>query len=107
MFISTIISPDDQCRRVDAPASSKKSTFDPVPAGTAPDRAALVLGSEACLWTENIPQEKVFEKTFPRLLAFSEAVWSPVASRNWDDFKERVAAHSLLLDAMGVSSFRV
>ena len=103
------ISPDDPMQDGWMPQLplQKVYSFDPVPAGTAPDRAALVLGSEACLWTENIPQEKVFEKTFPRLLAFSEAVWSPVASRNWDDFKERVAAHYLLLDAMGVSSFRV
>ena len=101
------ISPDDpmQAKWMPQLPLQKVYSFDPVPAGTDPGRAALVLGSEACLWTENIPQEKVFEKTFPRLLAFSEAVWSPAAARDWDCFRARAAAHSLLLDAMGISHF--
>lgn len=84
----------------------KVYAFDPVPAGATPEQAALVLGSEVCIWTEKIPQDKVNEKTFPRLMAFSESVWSLREVRDWEDFKKRVAIHNHLLDAMGVSYYR-
>lgn len=69
--------------------------FDPVPAGVTPDQAALVLGSEACLWTENVPESLVWAKTFPRLSAFAEVVWSPQAARQWPEFQARLAQHRL------------
>lgn len=99
------ITPDDRIKAEWMPELSlpKVYSFDPVPPGVTPEQAALVMGSEACLWTENIPDSKVHEKTFPRLLAFSEAVWSPQESRDWDNFEKRVATHLRWLDAMGVS----
>lgn len=67
--------------------------FDPVPAGATPEQAALVLGSEACLWTERVTENLVWPKTFPRLLAFAEVVWSPQAARQWPEFESRLARH--------------
>ncbi|MGV8092930.1 MAG: family 20 glycosylhydrolase [Mangrovibacterium sp.] len=50
-----------------------------------------VLGYQACVWTEEIPNEVQFEKhVFPALQAFSERVWS--TERDWDDFERRVRA---------------
>jgi hexosaminidase len=37
----------------------------------------------------------------PRLLALSEAVWSPKERRNWDYFKQKVSAQKLRLHTMG------
>lgn len=53
--------------------------FDPVPAEATEEQARLVLGSEASLWTERVPEERVTTKMFPRLFAFAEALWSPPA----------------------------
>ena len=102
------IAPDDPIRAKWMPELSlaKVYSFDPVPPGMTPEQAALVMGSEACLWTENIPEHKVYEKTFPRLLAFSEVVWSPQKSRDWLKFEKRVATHFRWLDAMGVTCWR-
>ena len=71
----------------------KVYAFDPVPAGLSPEQEKLVLGSEACLWTELVPQEKVFRKVFPRLLAFAEIVWSEKSKLNFEDFSKRSAIH--------------
>jgi hexosaminidase len=89
------VSLDDPLKRSWMPELplAKVYSFDPVPAGTTPEQAALVMGSEACLWTEIIPEEKVYERTFPRLLAFSETVWSPKESKDWNSFEKRAAAH--------------
>lgn len=76
--------------------------FDPVPPGATPEQASLVLGSEACLWTENVNESGVWAKTFPRLLAFSEVVWSPQAARQWRDFEKRMPPQFKRLEAMGI-----
>ena len=79
--------------------------FDPVPADTTPEQASLVLGSEACLWTENVTESGVWAKTFPRLLAFSEVVWSPQSARQWESFRGRMSAHLRRLETMGITYF--
>ncbi len=48
-----------------------------------------LLGLEACLWTETIPQWRVFSKLLSRLNAYSEAAWSNQVERNFDDFLRR------------------
>jgi len=54
--------------------------FEPVPSGLAPDEARRVLGGEMNLWTEFVPPEAVPGRLLPRLLALSEALWSPASS---------------------------
>jgi hexosaminidase len=66
--------------------------FDPIPPGLEPEFHPHVLGGEAPLWTEHVPTEAgLYHQLTPRLLAFSEAVWSPLQRRDFDDFKERLA----------------
>ena len=48
-----------------------------------------LVGTEACLWTETVPQWRVMEKVLPRLPAYSEAAWSNSETRNFDDFLRR------------------
>jgi hexosaminidase len=40
---------------------------------------------------------------FPRVCAMSEALWSPKAARNWNDFKQRLPAELARLDQEGVN----
>ena len=64
--------------------------FDPVPPDLAPGEAAHVLGGEAPLWSEGITTTNFDLMAFPRLLAFSEAVWSR-GPRDLGDFQRRLA----------------
>ncbi len=67
--------------------------FDPIPQGLEPEHHHHVLGSEAHLWTEYVPDEVELQRQLiPRLHAFSEAVWSDPKSRDFEDFKKRLAS---------------
>ena len=76
--------------------------FDPVPEGVSGEAAKHVWGAEACLWTEQVPQDKVYAALFPRLLALAEVAWSPAEGKNYDDFAARVKLHAAWLEPMGV-----
>ncbi len=64
--------------------------FDPVPPDLAPQEAAHVLGGEAPLWSEGITTTNFDLMAFPRLIAFSEALWSR-GPRDLGDFRRRLA----------------
>ena len=59
------------------------------------------LGTEACLWTETIPQHRVLAKLFPRISAYSECAWSMPENKSWHDFIQRKE----LLEAAGYPDF--
>ena len=78
--------------------------FDPMPQNLSSELQPHVLGGQANLWTEYIPNLRQVEyMMFPRLGALSEVDWSPKEARNWDDFKARTAVNEKRLDAMGVN----
>lgn len=81
-------------------------SYEPVPAVLTASEAKHILGVQANLWTEYIPNEQQVEyMIFPRLLALSEVAWSPKDNRNWEDFKPRLNTHVKLLQSMGVNAF--
>jgi hexosaminidase len=85
-------------------AVEKVYGFDPVPASFTTDQAAHVLGGQGNAWTEYIATEKHLEyMVFPRLLALSEALWSPAARKDWDGFSERLPPQLARLRALGVN----
>ena len=62
--------------------------FEPVPDGVDPK---YIKGGQANLWTEQVYNMRHAEyMTWPRGLAIAEALWSPKAKRNWNDFVPRV-----------------
>lgn len=70
---------------------SKVYTFDPLVEGMTKTEAKHVLGGQANLWSEQIKTEAHSEyMLFPRLAALSETLWSPIESRNWEDFSSRI-----------------
>jgi hexosaminidase len=78
--------------------------YEPVPAELSPAEAAHVLGSQAQLWTEYMPNPRHVEyMAWPRLCALSEVVWSPKEVRNLDSFKARLATHLGRLRALDVN----
>jgi hexosaminidase len=78
--------------------------FDPVAPSLTADEAKHVLGGQAQLWTEFIPHPKHMEyMAYPRFCALAETVWSPKASRNWDDFMGRLRPHLERLRTLDVN----
>lgn len=55
------------------------------------------IGYQACVWTEHIPSEAVFENfVFPRFQGFSEVAWT--SKRDFNSFKERLKLHLNYMD---------
>jgi hexosaminidase len=81
----------------------KVYSFDPIPDGLTNEQAARVIGSEAPIWTERVPDDTTaYEYIFPRLLAFSEVIWSPQHARQFSEFQPRLRDHIHRLKLMGV-----
>jgi hexosaminidase len=66
-----------------------------------------ILGVEAPLWSETLMKREDYEMmAFPRLLAIAELGWSPSSSRNWDNFRLRLAEHAKRMAALGINFYR-
>ena len=48
-----------------------------------------ILGTEACLWTERVPEWRVMQKILPRIFAYSECSWSVPERKEYNDFVRR------------------
>ena len=48
-----------------------------------------ILGMEACLWTELVPEWRVMQKILPRLPAYGECAWSRPEKKDFHDFARR------------------
>lgn len=77
--------------------------YDPMPKELQGKERDYVIGAQANVWTEYIATPEYLEyMLFPRLLAFSEAVWSPIAGNHYDDFRRRLAYQFARLDKQDV-----
>ena len=69
-------------------------SYDPIPKELQPDEAKYILGAQGNMWTEyQKTPESVEYMVFPRLLALSEVVWSPLARKDYEDFLRRLPYH--------------
>lgn len=69
----------------------KTYQFDPVPAGVDPK---LIKGGQANIWTEQIYNMRHMRyMVWPRGFAIAEALWTPKANMNWNNFVPRVENH--------------
>ncbi|GAB3655143.1 family 20 glycosylhydrolase [Echinicola sediminis] len=85
----------------------KVYSYDPVPAELANEKAHLIKGVQANVWTEYIPsQEHVEYMIFPRLLALSEVAWTSPENKGWEDFFSRLQSHYRLLQRKGINYYR-
>ncbi len=70
---------------------SKVYSFEPAPDVLTEAEAKHILGGQANLWTEYVPDGQHAEYlALPRLAALAEKVWSPKRKRDWADFAARV-----------------
>ena len=74
--------------------------YNPTPAVLTEEQQKYIIGVQANLWTEYIPTENKAEyMILPRMLALSEIAWTPLANKNYTDFKDaRLPQHLAWLD---------
>jgi hexosaminidase len=78
--------------------------LEPVPAELAASYQSHIIGAQANLWTEYVPNLKHAEyMAFPRLCALAEVAWSPSGPRNYDDFMRRLPIQCQRLDQLGIN----
>jgi hexosaminidase len=64
----------------------------------------LILGGQGNLWTEVIPTlQYAYYMTYPRAFALSEALWSPLAVKDYKNFLGRTEVHFGRFDQAGRS----
>lgn len=72
----------------------KVYSYEPVPAELAAEEAKHILGAQANIWTEYMPDFLQVEyMLLPRMLALSEVVWSRKEWRDFQDFSRRIVPH--------------
>jgi hexosaminidase len=82
---------------------SRAYGFEPVFTGLEASDAQHILGLEAPLWSEFVPNRRRLDyQTYPRLTAFAETGWTPGAAKNLDDFRRRLPVFLQRLDRLGV-----
>lgn len=104
-----IMSPDFQyyfnTNNTDVPLA-KVYEYEPCPKDFTPEEEKYLLGVQANLWSEQIPNfTRVQYQTFPRLLALSETAWSPASKKSYTDFVSRLKVHYVHLSDMGICAF--
>ena len=66
-----------------------------------------IVGVEAPLWAESIRNiSAAFYLALPRLPSVAEVGWTPQPRRNFDDFRERIAAHAPRWRLLGMNYHR-
>ena len=82
----------------------KVYSFEPVLKDLPEAQQKLILGVEACLWTEHVQTPKYAEyMLLPRLGALAEVAWSPTEKRDWANFQKRLPGY---LDWLKVQGYR-
>ena len=81
--------------------------FDPVVDSMSVDQKKHVLGAQANLWSEYIPNVSHSEyMLFPRLAAVSEMLWTPKEKKDWNRFSGNLEKLLSRFDAMGINYSR-
>ncbi len=82
-------------------------SYEPVPEVLTAEEAKHIIGTQANLWTEYIPEpEKVEYMAYPRLCALSEIAWSAKENKEWVDFANRLVFHLNRLNYRNVNYAR-
>lgn len=82
----------------------KVYSFDPVPDTLTREEAKHILGAQANVWTEYIPDFKQVEyMIFPRMLAMAEVTWTLPEKKDEVNFMKRVKDHQNIFEVLGVN----
>ncbi|MDW8219819.1 MAG: family 20 glycosylhydrolase [Bacteroidota bacterium] len=76
---------------------------DPVPDSVklSAEEKAMIVGGEACMWSEYINAANVDSRIWPRMAAIAERLWSSASVRDVDDMYRRLEHCSAWLEQLG------
>ncbi|WP_418603157.1 family 20 glycosylhydrolase [Hwangdonia sp.] len=87
----------------DATPLDKVYNYEPIPEEFTEAQAKQIIGVQANLWSERIPNFKRLQyQTFPRMLALAETGWTAKEDKNFDDFQNRMDVQYERLDALDI-----
>lgn len=79
-------------------------SYDPIPDVLNEQEAKHILGAQANVWTEYIPDfNQVEYMIFPRMLAMSEVTWTVPENKNKEDFYKDVESHEKIFKMLDVN----
>ncbi len=77
-----------------ATPTQKTYDFEPVPEDFTAEMEQRVIGVQANIWTERIPNTKrLYYQSVPRMLALAETAWSAKEDKDYTAFEQRLEAH--------------
>ena len=77
--------------------------YEPIPENFTKEQAKHILGIQANLWSEMIPNFKRLQfQAFPRFLALAETSWTSKEDKNYDDFQKRMNLQYKRLEALNI-----
>ncbi|MFZ0967518.1 MAG: family 20 glycosylhydrolase, partial [Candidatus Acidiferrales bacterium] len=71
--------------------------------GLTPEQQRLVLGGEACMWSEYVTGENIDSRIWPRTAAIAERLWSPQNVTDVDSMYRRIEDESWRLERRGLT----
>jgi len=72
-------------------------------AALTPEQQKMILGGEACMWSEMVSAENVDSRIWPRAAVIAERLWSPADVRDIDSMYSRMEVESQRLELLGLT----
>lgn len=80
--------------------------YEPVPGDFTKEQSKHILGVQANLWSEYIPNfTRLQYQAFPRMLALAESGWTSKENKDYNNFEQRMGTQYKRLDALGVTYY--
>ena len=80
----------------------KVYSYEPLPASLTPEQQKHILGCQANVWCEYMPEERICQyQMLPRLAALSEVQWTMPERKNYKDFLKRLPKMLSIYDHYG------
>lgn len=81
-------------------------SYDPAPDTLSAAQRELILGPQANMWAERMPNDRHKEyMLYPRLLALAEVAWTQPENKDFPEFRQRALRNVEYLKAHGYNSF--
>lgn len=66
------------------------------------EQQSLLLGGEACMWSESVDNSNILQRIFPRVSATAEKLWSPASVNNMVEAARRLEEHTCRMKIRGL-----